>query len=325
MKIYNILLLLLVLFAVSCEDDDVTRPIAAFNVSETIVPVNKSVTFEYTGTGAKQVVIYPGDEGHDYELKSSGNTGFVVNKGIYTYSYKKAGVYKAVLVANNYDKEADNIVYETAEVTITVEDNRADLRSISLKKDIYNKELPGVIINDKILFAVPYKVRVSNRDVAVNVERQRLDILAISDAAAISLDGSEYIATTRYDLSQPLSVKVQSPAGDVKEYQTELLRYPIFEKFNINGVEGVVKYSDFDFDKVFIEVALPVGTGTTSLRPVFTSADAKTIEINGTLQESGVSTVDFSRPVIYTLKTWNGNNENTLFCESEIEVTVVLN
>jgi PKD repeat protein len=316
-------LLLLLLFA--CEkEEEVTAPVARFTVSSNEVSVNETVTFEYTGSGAKQVAVYTGDQGHDYSLKTSGNSGLVVNKGILTYSYKKPGRYTAVLVASNYDKEGKDIVFAVDSTIITVEDDRTDLRVISLKKDIYNKEIPGQIIDRRILFAIPYKVRVSGRDVAVNIAQQRLEIAAFSDAATVLVNDETFGATTRYNLSNPLSVKIVSAAGDEKEYEAVTLRYPIFESFSINGAAGTVQYSDFDFDKLSVTVTLPAGTNPASLVPVFASNDAQTVHIGETAQVSGETAIDFTHPVTYRLKTWKPEAESTLFCETEVEVKVII-
>lgn len=321
-----ILFLLLLPLLWACEDEDVKTPDARFTVSATEVSVNETVTFTYTGSEAKQVVVFPGDEGHDYALKSSGNTGFVVNKGICTYSYKKPGQYTAVLVATNYDKEADNIVFSTAEITITVEDDRTGLRVISLKKDILNKEIPAQVIDESVIFfAVPYSVRVSGRDVAVNVAQQRLELTAYSDVAVIKLNDEVFKSTTKYDLTQPTTLRVEAASGDAKAYQVEVLRYPIFETFSINGVNGTKQYSEFDFNKLYITVTLPAGTDVTALIPSFSSNDAKSVMVGEANQVSGETAVDFSSAVSYTLKTWKPGSEETLWCETEVEVTVVLN
>lgn len=312
----------LLLFA--CEEEEVTAPVARFTVSSNEVSVNETVTFEYTGSSAKQVAVYTGDEGHNYSLKTSGNSGFVVNKGILTYSYKKPGRYTAVLVASNYDKEGKEILFSVDSTVITVEDDRTDLRVISLKKDIYNKEIPGQIIDSQIFFAVPYKVRVSGRDVAVNIAQQRMDITAFSEVATIWVNDAPYVATTKYDLSKPVVIKTVSASGDEKEYEVVTLRYPIFEQFSINGVNGTVQYSDFDFDKLTVTVTLPAGSNPASLIPAFASADAQSILVGETAQVSGETTVDFTAPVTYRLKTWKPEAESTLFCETEIEVTVIV-
>jgi hypothetical protein len=323
MKIKNILFLFLALLAISCEKEEVAKPNAIFSVSSNEVSVNETVIFKYMGVGAKQVAVFTGDAGHDFELKNQSNSGFVMSKGLFTYAYKKAGTYKIVIVATNYDKEGEIILSDTTESQIIVKDDRADIKSISLKKDIYNKEIIGNIIDSYILFAVPYKVRVNNRDIAVNLSQQRIEISTYSDAAKIYLNEQEFQATTKYDFTKPLILKIQAPAGNEKVYSIQTLRYPVFETFTINNVTGTVQYSDFDFNRVYIKVSLPKGTNVTSLVPVFTSSDAQTIKVNDIEQISGQSILDFSNPVTYILKSWKDDNEN-LSCETYIEVSVVL-
>lgn len=324
MKKSYFIYLLLILFVYSCDNEEILTPVADFTISESVVTVNETVTFEYLGTGAKQAVIYTGDEGHNYELKAQSNTGFVVNKGFLTYSYKKPGQYKVVLVATNYDKEGNEIVYSTAEKEITVQDDRTDIRKISLKRDLYNKELLGQVIDETILFAVPYKIRISGRDIDANLSQQRLEVSAYSDVAQVMVNGEAYNSSTKYDLTNPVVLSVKSASGSSKDYTIETLRYAIFETFSINGVDGTVQYSDFNFEKIFINVTLPAGTDVTGLIPVFSSADAESIRINGTEQISGQTPVDFSTPATYTLKHAKAGYEDTLFAESEVEVSVVL-
>lgn len=321
MKKINIISLLFILLMYSCDNEEVTVPNADFTISSNTLSVNETVTFNYTGTSARQVVIYTGDVGHDYSLKEESNTGLVLNKGILTYSYKKPGVYKAVLVATNYDKEGKEIIFDTAEAEIIVEDDRTDLRIISLKKDIYNKEIQGRIVDNKILFAVPYKVRINNRDIVINVAQQRIELSAYSDAAKLTVNGESYQANTKYNLNNPVNIKIESDAGDTKEYEVVVLRYPIFETYTINDITGTITYSDFDFDKVNISVTLPAGTDVKALKPVFSSADAQTVKISDADQISGETSIDFTHPATYLLRTWDIENEN-LFSETEIEVTV---
>ena len=316
--------LLLVLLVCSCEKEEVLNPIADFAISKITLSVNETVTFEYTGSISKQVVIYTGDEGHDYELKNQSNTGLVVNKGILTYSYKKPGRYKVVLVATNYDKEGKEIIFDTAEKEVVVEDDRTDLRQISLKRDLYNKELLGQITENMILFTVPYKIRISGRDIAADISKQRLEISALSNTAEIMVDGAAYNSSTKYDLTKPVVLEVKSASGDSKQYTIETVRYAVFEDFNINGVAGVVQYSDFNFEKTLIKVTLPVGTNVTNLTPIFSSLDTESIKIADVEQTSGQSTVNFSNPVTYTLKNWKDGHEDNIYAESKIEVSVVL-
>ncbi|MDR1682067.1 MAG: hypothetical protein LBS25_01560 [Candidatus Symbiothrix sp.] len=314
MKKQNIFLLLLLLLGACEKESEALMPEVSWNVSASIVSIYETLRFEFTGKNAKQMVVYPGDAGHDYDLKHQSNTGLVMNKGILTYAYKKPGLYKAVLVASNYDLEAGVILSDTTSVNILVEDDRTGLRTVSLKKDLYNKELAGELTDEAILFKIPYKVRVNNKDVAVNIAKQRIELAAYSDAALILLNDEAYKATASYNLSEPLTIKVVSDAGDSKEYSVKTMHYPVFDNFSINNVNGTLQYSEYDFDKAFISLTLPAGTDVRSLTPVFSSADALSICIADSEQQTGLSLVDFTDPVSYILKTES--------CETEITVTV---
>lgn len=79
----------------SCSDDKATQPTAAFTVDANRVEVNQSVTVRFTGN-ADNVVVFPGDQGQDYDLIKENNTGLVVNKGLFTYAYSTPGTYKMV-------------------------------------------------------------------------------------------------------------------------------------------------------------------------------------------------------------------------------------
>ncbi len=308
----------------SCENEVVVKPNADFTISETVVSVNETVTFTYTGSEAKQVVIYTGDEGHDYQLKEQSNSGVVLSKGILTYAYKKQGTYKVVLIATNYDKEGNESLYSAVEKEITVVDDRVDLQEISLKRDLFNKQLLGQINGNDILFVVPYKIRISGKDIAVDITKQRLEISTSSDAAQVSVNGDAYNTSTKYDLSQPVTLNILAPSGQNKAYSIETMRYAVFENFSINGIAGEISYSDFNFEKTYISVTLPSGTDVSALTPAFSSNDAKSITIGGTEQISGESVVDFTQPVTYVLKTWKDGNEEQMYAESEVEIEVIV-
>jgi len=309
------------LFA-SCEEEEINMPVASLEVSDTEVSVNQTVTFIFTGSDAKQTVVYTGDAGHEYALREQNNSGLVMSKGLLTYSYKTPGNYKVTLIATNYDREGKTILEAKCEAEIIVSDTRTDLSVISLKKDTYTKEIQGDFIDDVILFAVPYKIRLNNRDYAVNLAAQRIDITPVSESASIWINDEVYTATVKYDLTRQQTLKIRANSGDEQTFALRCLHFPIFEQFKINGVEGVVKYDDFSFNKTYITVTLPSATDISALTAEFASADAQEITVNGTPQISGVTTNSFVNPVIYTLKTTDAADDK-LKCESVIEVNVV--
>lgn len=324
MKKINILIFqIFLLFLTSCEKDELIMPEMSFSISSNEVSINETVKFEYTGTNSEQVVVFTGDDGHNYELKGQGNSGLVMNKGLLTYSYKKAGIYNVVFIATNYNNKAEDMLYAVDSVKIIVNDDNVELRNVSLRKDLYLKELQAQIIDDnRLLFAVPYKVRVSNKDIPVSLSKQRVNIEAMSNSAIVKVNNMDYDENIKYDLTKPFNISLISPSGITKTYTSEVLNIPVFEHFSIDGVEGTVAYSDFYFDKTFITLEVPEGTDLKNLRPEFSSLDAKQIMIDEQEQISGETIVDFTEPVVYTLKTWKDGDENVAV-ESFVEINIV--
>jgi hypothetical protein len=323
MKIQNLIILLAGLIFASCEEEEVNMPQASFEMSDTEVSVNQTVTFTFTGSDAKQIAVFIGDEGHDYDLREQGNSGLTMSKGILTYSYKKPGNYKIALIATNYDREGNRLLESKAEAGIAVNDTRTGLGVISLKRDTYMKEIQGDIADEVILFAVPYKIRLNNRDIAVNLTRQRIDITPVSESASLWLNDTEYAATANYNLTQPLILKIRAGSGNEKSYELRTINYPVFESFSINGIDGTVKYDDFNFNKTHITLTLPAGTDTGALVAAFASADAQDVTVNEMDQVSGLTANNFAQPVTYTLKNTDASNDK-LSCESTVEVSVVV-
>lgn len=325
-NVQALLLCLLVMLAgcmlVSCDDDDdVATPVAGFTVSATDIGINETVTFTYTGTAASQVVFFPGDEGHDYDYVNNGSVGIVMSKGKGTYAYKKAGTYKAVVVATNYNKKAAKESCSMAEATITVTDDDCRLASVLLQKDLYNKEMAAEIGEDYVFVPLPYKVNVNGRDIAIKPSAQRITVTAASANATVSINGEPFSDKTKYDLTAPMTIDVQAASGDIRSYRLYSTMYPVFETFTINGIAGTVAYSAYDYDRIFVTLTLPAGTDLTRLSPVFSSADAQSVSVEGVEQVSGQSVCDFSSPVTYTLTNSVAGNP-ALECHTNAVVTV---
>lgn len=304
--------ILLVLFFTACDEhDEIVMPEADFVMSASEVSVYETVTFNYTGSPATQVVVYTGDPGHNYELKEEGNSGFVVNKGVATYAYKTPGTYEVVMIATNYDRFGNGqSLMSVTRKSITVKDDDNELRSLSLKKDLYNKELPAEIVGNQLRLAVPEKVRVNNRDIAVNLKAQRLEVSTMSANAAILLNGDPIVTTKKYDLTQELTLSVVAASGDVRDYSIHALSLPSFTSFSVGNATGTVTYSNYDFNKCTVTISIPSGTDLTNVIPTFVSTSAKKIYLNGVEQVSGVTAVDFTSPVEYELVNFEEGNES---------------
>ena len=149
-------------------------------------------------------------------------------------------------------------------------------------------------------------------EVAENAEMETIDI-----------SGEPYSDKTKYDLTASPTIGVTAASGLVKTYQVYTLSYPVFETFSIDGVAGTTTYSAYSYDKTFVSVTLPSGTDLTRLKPVFSSADALSVSIDGQPQTSGMSEVDFSQTVTYTLTNQLADHPECR-CESQVVVEVTV-
>ena len=77
------MMLATVAFSACNSEEEATQPTAQMKIEQDTYNINESMTVHFTGN-AENVVIYPGDSGHDYELREQSNTGLVVNKGLFT-------------------------------------------------------------------------------------------------------------------------------------------------------------------------------------------------------------------------------------------------
>ena len=143
-------------------------------------------------------------------------------------------------------------------------------------------------------------------------------MLSNPDDVTVTIDGEPFSEKTKYDLSKDHVVTVTAPSGNSGDYRLHQVYYPVFSSFNVNGVKGSVVYSAYDYDKATIDIALPKGTDVTRLSPVFTSAEGKSVTVNGAEQVSGTSVQDFSSPVTYVLSNADAEYPAT----TEIVVTV---
>lgn len=92
-KLSNIIILAMMavmLAACSGENQEARTPVASITVNADRLEINQSMEIRFNGV-ADQVVIFTGDNGHDYDLRNESNTGFVMNKGLFTYSYSVPG------------------------------------------------------------------------------------------------------------------------------------------------------------------------------------------------------------------------------------------
>ena len=257
-------------FIFSCEEDKVGAPRAEATVNKTQLAINESMSIYFTGS-ADQVVVYTGDNMHDYNLRDQSNTGFVMDKKLFTYAYSVPGVYKVVCVASTAGEMATNLQYDTCSFTITVIDDMTEIDRLSCPQVIRDEVFANRYPNDDWLMALPRKVIYNNREQNISLTSQRLRFYVQSDSTKVFVDGNEFSATKGYDLSAPVSVLVKSNFGTERPYRLYTVYYPEFSSFKLSGVDGILSRNVFDYTAFEMNITLPAGTNVSNLIPEFTT------------------------------------------------------
>lgn len=260
-KIFYMLLLAVVPGLTSCSDEneEARTPQAVVTVSQTDLDINESMEIHFQGV-ADQVVVYTGDESHDYSLRNESNTGFVVNKGLFTYSYSVPGTFKVVVLATTYDTYMGNgLRTDTTSFYVTVKDDVTEFGQVysTITPNVYYASL---VNESDWVMCLPTKQVYNNREVKLNANRQRLSFEIASDSSKIYVDDVIYSTKNYYDLTQPHDIRVESDFGSIRNYRLYTMIYPEFKSVKLNGVAGKLVRDAFNQDSQVYQFTLPKGT-----------------------------------------------------------------
>lgn len=317
----NIYFIALYLFAqtmIGCKENETITPKSSFVASSLNLNVNESVEFTFNGTALK-ISIFTGDDNHNYDSINSGNTGFVVNKGTFNYAYRHPGRYKVVIIASANNENAEILLHDTSSVYVNVVDTNSTIQSVSCPKVFYDQIAAEIVGNDWLV-CLPQKIFFKAQTLTVS-SKQRLSIKLASDSATLTINNQTFSSTTSYELKNTNILTVKPYQSDVRNYNLYMLFYPEFKIFTLSGVAGTLIRNEYNYDQMQMTVALPTGTDVSTLIPEFTLSQGQNVYINGILQISGTSVVDFSSPVVYELTNTNPDNTN-LVAKTQITITV---
>lgn len=309
------------LLFVSCDEESISTPVASVTVNQQEFSINETMVIHFTGV-ADQVSIYTGDNMHKYDLRTESNTGFVVNKGLFTYSYSVSGQYKVVCVASTYSDKAEEIRQDTCSFIVTVTDDVTEIDKLSCAQVLYDEVFAQKYPNDEWLMVLPRKVKYSTAAVAIPLTGQRLKFYIQSDSTKVLINGNPYVSATKYNLTNPVDIQVTSNYGTVRPYKLYTIYYPEFDTFKLNGVAGTVVRSEFDYSYFEIGVTLPTGTDVTNLVPEFSLfSPTDKVYIGDVEQISGSSAVDFTQNVSYRMVSTSPDNPD-MQAESTIKIKI---
>lgn len=305
---------------VSCEDDAAGDVKASMTINKTEFEVNESMEIVFTGA-ADAVSVWTGDEEHDYELRDQNNSGFAVNKGRFSYSYTKPGIYKVVLMASTYNEKAVELRRDTCSYTIKVIDDHTAITKLSCPQVFYDEVFATAVNDTEWLMELPRKLRFKDRDRNVTLS-QRLKFYIPSELTTVAVNGEAFGSTKKYDISAPVDILVTSDYGTTRDYKLYTMYYPEFKTFSIAGVNGTIVRDEFNYNDYQMDVVLPAGTDVSSIAPVFTTYSAnEKVYIGDVEQTSGVTRANFADGVTYRLvSTFDGKPE--LQSESTFRINI---
>ncbi|MBD5225112.1 MAG: DUF5017 domain-containing protein [Bacteroidales bacterium] len=331
MKLYKYSLFLLAgaaLFA-SCDDKEATQPTAAISVDKYVYDVNESMTLRFIGS-ADNVVVYPGDEDQDYELRDQSNTGLVVNKGLLTYAYQKPGIYHVVCVATNHEDAGKSFLQDTTSVWIKVIDEVVDIDKLSATAVIYDEVYADQINDTDWMLPIPRKLRYNKKDVTVNLKKQKLGFYIESSTTTVETrdlddETSEYglhNSSKYYDLEKNLHIRTTSSSGMTREYNLFTLNYGEFKTISIGGVTGKLERTEYDYSYYWVDAELPADGVRTALPVEFTLYDPETEKVYvGDKEVNSGDVFDFTEPVTFRFVVTEPGREH-IKVESTCVVTV---
>lgn len=309
-SIYTIMFVCVAMLLASCssEDEQARTPVATIDIDKTTLVTNESMELHFTGV-ADQVVVFTGDEGHVYQEFGHGdikeNTGIVVNKGLFTYSYAVPGVFHVVVVASTYNTYSGNGQKQAKyEFDITVKDDVNTIDNISFQSQAHNVFYAQQANDHDWVFCIPTMEVYGNKNVKTNVTKRPLIFDIASDSAKVFIDDVEYSSRSTYNLEDKHAIKVISHEGNVREYTLWSLRYPEFSSISFGGANGELIRDAFNQDIITYKFTGVAGTDTMAE----SHEDNVQFLVNGGVPTSPIDYADTDN--VYTLVRTSAENEN---------------
>lgn len=295
--------------ACSSDNEEARTPEAAYQINKTALEVNETMEITFTGV-ADQVVVFTGDDMHEYVKRAESNTGFVVNKGVFTYAYRTPGTYTVTVIASTYDTYlGENQKIDIKEFQVTVEDNTCTIEGISatVNPNVYIAEA----VNDHDWVICTPTMQLNNgREVKFKTTGQRIKFDMGTDNAEIFVDGSETAHDynkSKYDLSKTYQLHVVAPSGASRDYTLYGMVYP--ELTNVKVGDQTLTLVRNAYYQDMLTYTYPALQETAGPLKLTYTADADAVfYADGVAMPSG-SDIDLTKEnVEYTLVRTNAEN-----------------
>ena len=337
-------------------DNYYIEPQASFSMEKETYDVLESVLFSNTGK-AQHYAVWTGDEGHKYG--KAFNSGFAVNsKGMFSYSYSEPGTYTVVWVASSVNSDG-KVITAVDSTQISIIDRNGGLDKFSIVSIFRMTEYTGTVYYNSygefispdtilcpILFAawrtgnvnsIKAPIQMINFELASskatlywydksrNEDRQLINGSSATRFVSFMQDGK--LATQTF--------RVVTASGITTNYYAAPVMIPAFTSFSAAGVSASIARDISYYDRYNVTLALPAGTDLSALQPEFVvmnndpdlmDGSNSVVTVDGTIQTTGQSAVDFSfGAVTYDIKyNMLGESNPALSQTAKMIVTVTI-
>jgi hypothetical protein len=160
-----------------------------------------------------------------------------------------------------------------------------------------SSDFSGIITDSIITIEVPASADLSSLIAEFTINSGKVEVNGVTQVSGVTVN----------NFLNPVEYTVTSESGDKRTYSVVVKKAPSKEKdlksFSINGIDGQI-----DEAAETVTVELPPKTSKMSLTAMFETA-GKTVKIGDTVQSSGVTSNNYTSPVVYIITAGDGSTK----------------
>ncbi|GAB3642933.1 serine hydrolase domain-containing protein [Spirosoma arcticum] len=159
----------------------------------------------------------------------------------------------------------------------------------------------------------------------------------ISSLATVTVNGvTQESGVTVNDFTNPLTYRIVAEDGSSTDYKVsvsatksgdaQLVSFVFTKAANPGLTNDVTVPINAAQSSQYYLVTLPTGTNVAGLKPTFTLSPGATVAVNGAAQTAGVSTNNFTKPIVYRITAEDGSaKEYTIEGSAQVDIATVEN
>ena len=200
-----------------------------------------------------------------------------------------------------YTVTAEDSTTKNYTVVVTTQSNSGSSAKELISFSIYQPIIPGVIKNDTVT------ITSSTKSIDVT---SLLISFEVSPGAKLVQSGTTLTSrVSKLNFTNILTVTVIAADGSKKDYAVKLI-LPKNNQKQFVFFKSMNPYAEGKIDtlKKEIRLSVPFGTLVSQIQPVFIVSEAAKVMIGTVPQISAANTVDFTKPVLYTIVAEDGSS-----------------